>query len=99
MSAPPPLDLQSVVTHGKEQVFCELDGEMVLMSVRHGEYYRLDEVGSRIWALIETPSRVAALCDRLVDEYRVDRAACEADVLAFLHDLQAGDLIEVEPAA
>src|SRR5690606_27068871 len=46
VSAPPPLDLQSVVTHGKEQVFCELDGEMVLMSVRHGEYYRLDEVGS-----------------------------------------------------
>lgn len=68
---------------------------MVLMSISNGEYYRLDEVGSRIWALLHEPSQVSALCDRLSDEYQINRATCEADVLAFLTDLQEGRLITV----
>ena len=96
MTATPPLTLQSTVSHGKDQVFCELDGEMVLMSISNGEYYRLDDVGSRIWALIAEPCRVDALCDKLSEEYQIDRATCEGEVLAFLHDLQTGALIAVD---
>ena len=39
--------------------------ELVMMSAEKGNYIGLSEVGARIWDIIETPSDVAAVCDRL----------------------------------
>ena len=58
------LAAQDVITHGEEQVYTVVDGEAVLMSVANGKYYKLDDIGTRIWALIETPTAVSALCDK-----------------------------------
>ena len=89
------IDRDTVVAQSPEQVSCELDGEVVLMSVEQGNYYRIDEIGSRVWALIETPRRVDALCDQLLTEFDVAHTECEADVLAFLGDLLDDGLITV----
>ena len=45
-----------------------VDGEAVLMSVANGKYYRLDDIGTRIWTLIETPTAIGAVCDQLIQE-------------------------------
>lgn len=90
------IDISSVVCQRPDQVSAEVDGEIVMMSVEHGSYFGLDPIASHIWTLIETPHRVDAICDVLMREFEVDRATCEADVLGFLEDLQAQELISVD---
>lgn len=67
--------------------------ELAVMSVEQGAYYGLNEVATRIWQLIEQPRTVASVCATLQDEYKVDPASCERDVLACLATLQAEGLV------
>ncbi len=87
--------MDTVVAHGEDLVSCELDGEVVLMSIENGSYFRIDEIGSRIWTLLDEPRRVSDLCDLLMLEFDVARGQCESDVLNFLNQMRADQLIEV----
>jgi Coenzyme PQQ synthesis protein D (PqqD) len=73
----------------------DLDGEAVVLSIDNGKYYSMNEVGSRIWALVQRPIAVAALIDLLVGEFEVERTVCEQEVLEFLRDLHADGLVRI----
>jgi len=94
----PALTLDTIVERGQDQVSSIVDGEVVLMNVANGTYFQLNSVGSRVWTLIEKPTPAAAVCDRLVDEFEVERQTCEADVLALLGRLLADNLVRVAAA-
>ena len=87
-----PIHLQTRLVAAEDLVTSDLDGEIVMLDIESGKYHSLDAIGSRIWALLETPRSVAQICNLLMREYDVERPHCEADVLAFLNDL-AGDRI------
>jgi len=91
----------STVMAAQEQVSRELDGEVVILSLRTGMYYGLDSVGARIWQLIQEPRTVNEVCDAILEEYEVEPDQCEHDLLALLQELAAEGLIEVndEPVA
>jgi hypothetical protein len=95
MTTQVPLTLAHVIAQGDGQVSTVVDGKAVLMSVENGKYYNMEEIGTRIWTLLETPTAVAAECDQMVHEFEVERAVCEADVLALLTKLLENDLIRV----
>jgi hypothetical protein len=78
------VDLQTLVSRSDSLVSSAIEGEVTMMNVQTGKYYGLTTVGARIWALLETPTPVTALCDQLVTEYRVGRETCENEVLTFL---------------
>jgi sulfur transfer complex TusBCD TusB component (DsrH family) len=69
--------------------------ELVILSLKDGVYYGLEDVGARIWALLQQPTTISAIRDALVAEYDVESARCERDVQALLQDLAARGLIEV----
>ena len=69
--------------------------ELAVMSIEQGAYYGLNEVATRIWQLVDRPRTVASVCAALQDEYEIDRASCERDVLACLATLQAEGLVRV----
>lgn len=87
------IDLGTVLSRSKDLVFSAVDGEISLMNVETGKYYGLASVGSRVWALLEQPSTVRGICDRLVSEYNVERAQCEADVLRFIERMAAEGVV------
>lgn len=95
MSTASNIRLTSVVAQSREPIATQIDGEVVMVSVEQGNYYGLDVIGSRIWELLEQPCSVATLCDRLQQEFTVDRLTCEQDVLEFLAKLAAEKLIRV----
>lgn len=73
-------------------------GETVIVPVsgRVGDLesiYTLNDVGSRIWQLIEQPASVAAIVDAIAEEYQVERGEAERDVLTFLHELESKGLV------
>jgi hypothetical protein len=88
----------SIVVASNDQVSSDLAGEVVMLSLKNGTYYGLDEVGARIWDLIQQPQSVGAVRDIILDEYAVEPERCERDMLALLSDLEDAGLIEVRDA-
>lgn len=84
----------TTVVRSAEPVDAEVDGAIVMMSLKRGNYYGLDPVGSRIWQLLAEPISIGSLCDKLTIEFEVGRDECEKDVLEFLHELEREGLIE-----
>ena len=95
LSSKPSISLHSVVAASNEQISADLGDEAVILGVRTGSYYGFDQVGLFIWNLLQAPQTVADICDAVLQEYEVERAACEQDLLAFLDDLAAKSLIQV----
>jgi hypothetical protein len=73
----------------------EFGSEIVVLSLRDGVYYGLEDVGVRIWRLLQEPVTVAAIRDALVSEYDVEAADCERDIRALVGDLAARGLVEI----
>ncbi len=80
----------------KNQVSSDLGGEVAILDLKVGMYYGLDEVGARIWELIQEPQRVGDIRNTLVAEYEVEPDRCERDVMILLQRLADEELIEVE---
>jgi hypothetical protein len=62
--------------------------ELVMMSVDSGVYIGLNDVGARVWELIETPRDMDELCSTLSEEFDTTADACRPEVEAFLAQLE-----------
>jgi hypothetical protein len=71
--------------------------ECAMMSIDSGNYVTLSRVGTRIWELLEPPTTVSALCERLVDEFEVPAPVCRAEVDAFLAELARHQAVTLSP--
>ena len=73
----------------------DMNGSAVMMDIMTGKYYNLGQIGGRIWEILEEPMTVAALVEKLTDEYDVTAAQCRADIAPFLNTLlERGLLLE-----
>ena len=66
-----------------------------MLDLSSGEYYSLDEVGIRVWQLLQEPATVSAIRDAVVSEYDVDPVRCELDIRALLGEMAARGLVEI----
>ena len=71
----------------------DLEGEAVLLNLKNGQYYGLDENSFHMYkALISSPS-VEAACAVLIREYEVEPDQLRADLDAFLAHLLENGLL------
>jgi hypothetical protein len=84
---------QTTIQREQGMIQAVIDGETIMMNVENGDYYGLDSIASRIWELIETPQTVGALKKQLLEEYAVDDAQCENDVIHFLAEMAEEKII------
>jgi hypothetical protein len=90
------LSAHSIVQRNPKLIANQMDGEIVMLSIDKGEYYGLDEIGSRIWELLETPMEIDHLIDSLISEFEVTREECYNDTLDFLKEMLEKDLLLVK---
>lgn len=81
------MELSTVLSRGEDFVFNEVDGELVMMNIETGSYASMNETGKSIWNLIEEPKSVDVILDALLEEYDIDRATAESEVLPFIEKL------------
>ena len=62
--------------------------ELVMMSAGSGAYLGLNEIGARVWELIDRPMAVTQICAALAEEFETTPEACQAEVEAFLSELE-----------
>ncbi len=68
------------------------------MGVEAGRYFGLDDVGARVWELVQQPLSVESLCETLLSEYEVSAGELQRDVLELLGELSDKGLIDVRSA-
>ncbi|MBE9065715.1 PqqD family protein [Leptolyngbya cf. ectocarpi LEGE 11479] len=87
---------QAIISPMPEQISSELNGEVVILNLSSGVYYGLNEVGARIWELIQQPCQVHELHNVLLEEYDVPTDTCRQELLKLLLELKNACLIEVK---
>ena len=92
------IGLETSVVRADDLLSSVIDDEVMMLNIITEKYHSLDGVGARIWELLDQPRRISEICSQLLEEYDVDRPACEDDVLQFVRTLIDARLVQtVEP--
>lgn len=93
------LTKNSTLVASKQQVSATLAADTskgaVILGLSEGKYFELNEVGARIWNLIQQPRSVQSIVETLMTEYDVDAERCESDVYSLANQMLARSLIEI----
>ena len=74
-------------------VFRQLDDGAVLLDLESGVYFGLDEIGTRVWTLLQERGTPGAVCDAMLEEFDVEPAVLAGDVLRLVGELQQNGLV------
>jgi hypothetical protein len=89
----------SVVVATKDHVACPLGDDIVILDLKAGLYFSLDNVGAKVWQLIQQPRTVSDLREAILEAFEVAADVCQQDLVALLRELSARNLIEIRNAA
>lgn len=78
-----------------EHLCCDLDGEAVILSLRNGKYYGLNEIGSAIWAMVLEPVSFKQIEISVLEQFDVDPEVCRAEISEFLSLLTEEGLVNL----
>ncbi len=79
----------------REQILAQKASDtLLLLNVDNGEYYALNEVGSRVWDLCDGTRSVSEIVDMLCQEYEAPSEIIEIDILELLQDLVQGRMMD-----
>ena len=85
----------ALVVIARDVLSSEMGSEHILLSLRDGMYYGLEDAGGEIWKLLQKPVSVADICRAIVDTYDVEPARCRRDVEALIAVLADRRLVEL----
>lgn len=89
------MDQHSLVARRDHLTSAPVDRDIVFLNPATDSYVALDEIGRRIWELLESPREVAGLIGELSDEFDGSRESIAADVLLFLGELEREGMVSV----
>ena len=78
-------------------IFKVLENEAVLLNLKTGTYFGLNETGTRIWKLIEEHGHLEIVRRHMLDEFDVSEETLEGDMQALLSELLERGLLVLEP--
>ncbi len=79
-------------------LFHELSGEAVLLNLDSGQYYSLDEIGTRMWVLITEYGQIEPVIAALLQEYDVTEQQLRADLDKLLSEFTVQGLLTRDEA-
>jgi hypothetical protein len=85
----------TIISRSSSVLTAEVNDGVVMMSIEHGHYLGLDDIGSDIWKRLDSPCAFADLVERLAADYDADRATIAADVRALLERMAAQDVVRL----
>lgn len=92
----PAITLDTLVSRAEGFSTAAVHDDLMMLNVEQGAYYSLDPIAAEIWSMLEKPAAVHDLVDRLQKRYAVTREQCQADVLAFLGEMDGNGMILIE---
>ncbi len=91
------LQLSSIISKVSENYIATPFGEeTMIMNMKSGDYINLNQIGTSIWNLLETPSSIESICLKLIEKFDVDSKTCQEHVIDYLQQLIEQGIIEIK---
>lgn len=90
------LSLDATLVANDDHTTTTIDGEIVILNSERGLYQGFDEVGTHVWELLQEPTTVREVRDAVTAKYDVSTEQCEQDLLAFLSEIEAEGLVDID---
>jgi Coenzyme PQQ synthesis protein D (PqqD) len=87
------MDTKSVPQRVADVITQGADGETVLLHIESGNYFALNEVGSRVWSLCDGARSISDIVAIICDEFDVTEQTAESDALDLLAMLTSENLV------
>ena len=87
------IDIAAQYVVDPEASATRMGDETVLVSIRTGSYFGLDDVGTFLWAQLEEGASPEEACAALCQEYDVGEETARQDVQRLFTELQTNGLI------
>ena len=81
------------ITISEQALSQEVNGETVILDLKSESYFGLDEVGTRIWQLLQEHGDVKKTFDTMLEEFDVDADTLASDMKNLIDDLTEKGLI------
>jgi len=91
------LDIGTRLKHSANATYQVVAEEAILIHIRSGVYYSLNDVGTSFWELMDGVRSIADCAKRLAQEYNAPVPVIEADLSEVADDLVREGLAEVVP--
>jgi hypothetical protein len=85
----------TLISRSPNVITAEVDGEILIMRIERGGYFRLNHVGGDIWRRLEQPCSFAELIDQLAPEYQASKATIAGDVRVWLGRMAVEDIVRL----
>ena len=87
------ISISAIPSHSPRVVFRRIDEECLLIPITDNiadmdSLYRLNETGAFIWELIDGKRDIKDITARMAEEFDVDLAEAEKDIMLFLEQVQ-----------
>jgi hypothetical protein len=89
------LTLDSTLRIPPHITFTFVDNDAVLLNTQTRKYFALEEVGASFWTLFKDGKGMREACQALLDEYEVEPAQLEQDILELVGQLIENGLVEL----
>lgn len=94
-AVPTPIAIDQLVARSDDVLFQEVGGEAVLLDLASEQYFGLNPLGTRIWALLDGSTSLQAVHETLCGEYDAAPDRIKADLLMLAQSLLDAGLIKV----
>ena len=74
----------------------EVGGETVILDLKSEGYFGLDEIGTRIWQLIQEQKNLQSVTETMLNEYDVEPDQLKTDIKNLLNELVKSGLVNLE---
>lgn len=89
------ISITTRVTVPKRILFRQLQEESVLLELESGQYFGLNETGTRMWSLLTQHGRIELALADLRTEYDVPLERLQEELLGFVDQLASRNLLEL----
>ena len=80
-------------SHNEDVAWRVIEGEALLVSPKTSNIFPMDEIGTRIWSLVDGLRTGRDIARMLEEEYDQDLSAIESDLRLFIDDLMKSGLV------
>jgi len=75
----------------------EVGGETVILDLKSESYFGLDEIGTRIWQLLQEQENIQTIIATMLNEYDVKEEQLEKDIQNLLTQLNKAGIVTFDP--
>jgi hypothetical protein len=86
---------QMRVSVPEDVLFRQLEHEAVILNLKSESYFGLNDVGTRMWAVLTTSESVQVAYEQLLQEYEIDPSTLHRDLQKLIDQLSDYGLVQI----